>query len=135
MDFSVVTFMLIALGGGLGSMARAAVSGLVNRHGHPAWGTFVVNVSGGFLIGAGFALFLMQVGVFNAAHGWEVTAWEVFAIGLLGGYTTVSSFALQTLDLWRAGAVRAAAVNALGSLLMCPLAAAMGAGFVHVVGG
>ena len=132
MEFGLTHLLMIALGGGLGSMARAALSGLVSRHAHPAWGTFVVNVSGGVLIGVGFGVFLSQLSPLNPA---PPIAWEVFAIGLLGGYTTVSSFALQTLELARGGAVRAAAANALGSLLACPLAAALGIALVALVGG
>ena len=131
MEVGLTHLLMIALGGGLGSMARAALSGLVSRHAHPAWGTFVVNVSGGFLIGVGFGVFMSQAAPMTPPP----LAWEVFAIGLLGGYTTVSSFALQTLELARGGAVRAAAANALGSLLACPLAAALGIALVALVGG
>lgn len=132
MGFGLTTFLMIALGGGLGSSARAALSGLVSRHAHPAWGTFVVNVSGGFLIGVGYALHTAQGGDIGRGAAPE---WEVFALGLLGGYTTVSSFALQTEELWRAGAHRAALANALGSLAACPLAAALGVLMVRMAGG
>ena len=131
MEYGLTHLLLIALGGGLGSMARAGLSGLINRHGHSAWGTFVVNLSGGFLIGLGYGAFQGQL----AAPASAPLAWEVLAIGLLGGYTTVSSFALQTLELARAGAVRAAAANALGSVLLCPLAAAFGVGLMALAGG
>jgi CrcB protein len=119
--------LLVAAGGFCGGLARFLVSGLVaSRIGEVfPWGTLVVNVSGALLIGllAGLA----DRGVLAAppAHALLVT-------GFCGGYTTVSSFALQSLALALDGERRAALANVLASTLLC--VAAVGLGFWAAAG-
>jgi len=110
----------VALGSAAGGVARFLVSELALRYagGRMPWGTLVVNVSGAFALGA-----------LAAAAGPGGTAgmsWQLAAVGVLGGYTTVSSFSLQTLTLARAGAAGRAAVNVVLSLVVCLAAAAAG---------
>lgn len=84
----------IGIGGGIGSMLRYAVQWLVSRHTNiifPA-GTFIVNITGCFLIGLFYAL---------AAKGNMLsTEFRLFLItGLCGGYTTFSSFSYENIEL------------------------------------
>lgn len=109
MSIGLSSLLLVALGGALGGMARLGVGDLVARCMGVAfpWGTLVVNLSGALAIGA--------VAGMLEATGW---AWQLLAIGLLGGYTTVSSLSLQTLTLWQAGRPLAAAGNVLATLAL-----------------
>ena len=108
--------LLVALGGALGGVSRHYVSGAVAARLGEAfpWGTLAVNASGAALIG-------LLAGV--AERG---GAWMFLAVGVLGAYTTVSTFALQTLSLWRGGAWGRAVVNMALSLGLCLALAAAG---------
>ena len=121
----------VSLGSVFGGMARFWLSGFVARRVGETfpWGTIVVNVSGAFLLGI-LAASAARHGIF-ASTG----AWQFGAIGILGTYTTVSSFSLQTLSLARDGETMRAAGNVVISLLFCLLAVAGGfaAGF-HAFG-
>lgn len=111
--------VVIVLGGALGGVARFWVSGVVGRaigETFP-WGTLAVNVSGALCIGILAAVLL---------PGGQVSLWAALVVGVLGSYTTVSSFSLQTLALVREGEWRYAAWNVLGSVTAC-LGAAAGA--------
>lgn len=125
-------FLGAALGGGAGSMARAALSALLSRRAHPAWGTLVVNLSGALAIGLAFGIWFGLSSLFAMGR---MPAWLIFCVvGVLGGYTTVSSLALQSLELWQAGARRAALANAVGSILAGPLLALAGFGLGFLLG-
>jgi fluoride exporter len=123
--------MWVALGSVLGGTARFWLSGFVARRVGETfpWGTMVVNVSGAFLLGI--------LGASAARHGIfaAVRPWQFAATGILGTYTTVSSFSLQTLALARDGEMMRAAGNMVGSLSLCLLAVTSGftAGF-YVLG-
>jgi CrcB protein len=116
--------LLVTLGGALGACARFWLSGIVARHVGETfpWGTLVVNVSGAAAIGLLAACFMTAQGV---AEPWR-DLWAALVVGVLGSYTTVSSFSLQTLALARAGEGMRAAFNILASLTLC-LAAALAA--------
>ena len=109
----------VLLGSAIGGCARYAVSGWVARccgNGFP-WATLVVNVRGAGLIG-------LLAGVLGErTTALEETAVLLLVYGLLGSYTTVSSFSLQTLGLMRDGAPLHAASNVLLSVALCLLAA------------
>lgn len=119
---NLVTVLVVALGGAIGTVARylaglaaAPISGTL------PWGTILINIAGSFLIGL--------VGTLTLAHGrYPVpeTARLFVMVGFCGGFTTFSSFSLQTLDLLRAGAMGRAAVNVAVSLLLCLAAVAVG---------
>ncbi len=119
---------LVVLGGFFGGMARFFLSGLVGRRIGETfpWGTLVVNVSGALVIGALAGLAHAHGGVF-ATETFENLA----MVGFLGGFTTVSSFSLQTLHLALDGEEVQAIWNALLSGGLC--LAAVGAGFMAVV--
>lgn len=113
----------VAAGSAAGGMARVWLADRVARRTGQAfpWGTLAVNASGAFAIGLAAAL---------AAGGLPLAAltevWLLGVVGFLGSYTTVSSFSLQTLELFRAGAPLRAAGNVLLSLLLCLGGAALG---------
>ena len=93
-------YLLVALGSALGGVLRfwlAAVMG--DKLGAPHLGTVFVNVSGSFVIG------------FLAALGPMPFTRQLFMIGVLGGYTTFSSFSLQTLELAHEGKWATAGAN------------------------
>ena len=112
----------IGLGGALGSIARYWIArwALPISHGLP-WGTILINIGGSFAIG----LF----GTLTIAHGRHPvpeTARLFFMVGVCGGFTTFSSFSLQSLDLLRAGAPGRALANIALSVLLCLAAVALG---------
>jgi fluoride exporter len=120
---SPALLLVIALGGFLGGLARYWLSGVVGRavgESFP-WGTMAVNVGGALCIGALSAL--LPVG---DADGLTVWLWVALVVGVLGSYTTVSSFSLQTLALLREGDARRAAANVILSVILCLGAAALG---------
>ena len=110
-------------GGALGTGARFWASGLVaQRIGEFfPFGTLVVNVTGSFVIGF-FAALTDPTGPFLVAPRIR----QFFMIGLCGGYTTFSSFSLQTLDLTREGEWLKATLNTASSVGFCMLAVWLG---------
>jgi CrcB protein len=132
MNMDPYLFLGAALGGGAGSMARATLSVLVARRAQAAWGTLAVNLSGALAIGLAFGLWFGMSPLFAIGR---MPDWLVFAaLGVLGGYTTVSTLALQSLELWQAGARRAALANVAGSIVAGPLLALAGFGLGFVLG-
>ena len=120
MFFSI---LLVALGGALGSAARYLCSlGLSRWLGETfPWGTLCVNVVGSFVIGFYFIL--------TAPNGRLLISsdWRVFVtVGICGGFTTFSSFSLQTLLLLRDGELLLAGLNAFGSFTLCMAAVWLG---------
>jgi CrcB protein len=109
-------WLAVASGSALGGVARYAVSGLVARSVGETfpWGTLVVNVTGSLLIGAVAAL--------TGPDGRLLVAPAVrqfWLAGIFGGYTTFSSFSLQTFSLVREGEWLWASANVLLSVALC----------------
>ena len=119
----MLEYLLIALGGALGSVARYWVSGFVaQRVGEVfPFGTLIVNVSGSLLIGF-FATLTAPDGRFLVNPAFR----QFVMLGICGGYTTFSSFSLQTLNLARDGEWFGAGANAVLSLGVCLVAVWMG---------
>ncbi len=119
----MMLYLLVGLGGALGSIARFFLSGLIaTRVGETfPWGTFWVNVTGSFVIG----FFATLTGPEGRAFARAETR-QFFMTGVLGGYTTFSSFSLQTLNLARDGEWLRAGGNAVGSLVACLVAVWLG---------
>jgi fluoride exporter len=105
----------IAVGGGLGSLARYLLSATFPAgHGFP-WAIFAVNVSGSFLLGV-LMVYLQEV--------WPPRRFlrPFLAIGLIGGYTTFSTYAGGVMTLLTGGATALAAAYALCSILAAVVA-------------
>src|SRR2546423_1797127 len=105
--------LLVALGGSIGAGARYGLAGLVQRFTTPyfPFGTFVVNVSGCFVFGI-----LAGVAEHRFALGPEARAFLL--IGILGGFTTFSSFTYETFQLLRDAEIMRASLNAGGQLVV-----------------
>lgn len=86
---------LVAAGGALGSVVRYLASGFVTRGDFP-WGTFFVNVTGSFTLALLFFLAL-QRGILSADLR------SLVFIGVFGGYTTMSTFSLETVTMFADG--------------------------------
>ncbi|TGS10679.1 fluoride efflux transporter CrcB [Mesorhizobium sp. M2E.F.Ca.ET.209.01.1.1] len=114
---------LVLIGGFLGGVSRFFLSGVVGRRVGETfpWGTLAVNVSGALAIGA-FAGAARSVGGVFASD----LVRDLIVVGLFGGYTTVSSFCLQTLNLALDGEGRLAAFNVVASSVLCVLFVALG---------
>jgi fluoride exporter len=112
-----MTYFWVAFGGAIGSAGRFWVSGLVARQFGETfpWGTLLANVSGSFVIGCFYVL--------TGPDGrLLVPAWfrvHFFMLGLCGGYTTFSSFSLQTLALMQGNQWLYAGANILLSVACC----------------
>lgn len=116
-------YLWIMVGSALGGAARYFVSGLVATHFGETfpWGTILINVSGSFIIG-----FLATV---TGPDGRLFVSTEVrqfMLVGICGGYTTFSSFSLQTLNLVRDGDMLRAGGNIAFSLVFCLVAVWLG---------
>lgn len=112
--------VLVALGGALGAATRYLLGTWLAQRITPdfPWSTFLINVSGSFLIGVVLGL---------ASDGYLSTEARLFlAVGILGGYTTFSTFSYETLELLADGNMRAFLFNALGQLVVGLLAVFLG---------
>jgi len=119
---SFITCIYVALGGAIGSLARYLISlwALPVSRDLP-WGTIGINIAGSFIIGF--------FGTMTLAHGrYPVSEnWRLFVmVGICGGFTTFSSFSLQTLDLIRSGAMLRAGANLVASVVLCVAAVGVG---------
>ncbi len=119
----MLTYLYIALGGALGSVARAWTTNAMIRlvGANFPWGTILINIVGSFIIGF-FGALTASDGRFQL----PADARAFVMIGICGGYTTFSSFSLQTLDLFRDGKPMAAAANIGLSLILCLIAVSAG---------
>ena len=115
-----MTVALLALAGGLGALLRYEVERLVRRRTGTdfPFGTLVINVSGSFALGVLLGL--------AAHHGVSTTLVTVAGTGLLGAYTTFSTFSVDTVGLVERGRTGAAAANLGASLVLGLGAAALG---------
>jgi CrcB protein len=113
-------FFWVGFGGALGSMARFGLSLLATRQWGEAfpWGTLFINVSGSFVI-TFFSVLSIGDGVLNVTPNMRLFV----AVGLCGGFTTFSSFSLQTLALAQQGEVGRAGLYTAASFVFCLLAA------------
>lgn len=130
---SLMLVTLVFTGSAAGGALRFALSNLMQRLSGGAWpaGTLVVNVSGAFAIGFVWAaLGAVPPGPELAAPPDQDVVRGLFGqflmLGLLGGYTTVSTFAFDTLALLREGRPAAAGLNLLANWGLCLLAVAAG---------
>jgi fluoride exporter len=127
----LTTILLIAAGGAIGTLARYFVAlAAVSISGSLPWGTILINIAGSFVIGFFGTLTLAQ-GRYPVSESLRLCV----LVGFCGGFTTFSSFSLQTLDLLRAGATGRALVNVGLSVVLCLLAVALGHGLAARLNG
>lgn len=111
-----ITYLWIALGGAIGSMSRYGVSRIFTfwfGETFP-WGTLACNVTGSFIIGILSGL--------TGPDGRAMVSPDIrqfMLVGFCGGYTTFSSFSLQTLALIREGDMLEAGANIVMSVILC----------------
>jgi CrcB protein len=119
---SVSTCLLIMLGGAVGTLVRYLISVLTNAVPHELpWSTIAINVAGSFVIGF-FGTLTLASGRLPVSENTRL----LVMVGLCGGFTTFSSFSLQTFDLLRNGYIIRAATNVVGSVVLCVCAVALG---------
>jgi len=119
----VLSYFWIGFGSALGGMGRYWCTNVVARHfgEYLPWGTIVVNVSGSLVIGI-----LAAVVTADGRPLISGDARALLMIGLCGGYTTFSSFSLQTLNLVRNGEWLWASANIFLSVSLCLAAVWLG---------
>jgi CrcB protein len=119
----LATYLWIALGSAIGGVARYGASSVIaNGFGQTfPWGTLLVNISGSFVIGF-FATLTGPDGRVMVAPDFR----QFVMIGICGGYTTFSSFSLQTLNLVQEGDMLRAGANIGGSVILCLFAVWLG---------
>jgi CrcB protein len=118
----------VAAGALIGAPARHFLTQFIARRAGEKfpWGTLTVNVSGCLAMGA--------LAAYASAHGFSAHSplWLLLATGLLGSYTTVSSFSFQTLTLVQDGQRRTATRYAVLSIALCISAVAAGFTFANL---
>jgi CrcB protein len=116
-------YVWVALGGALGSMGRYYATVVMVRLTGPQfpWGTILINISGSLVIGL-VASMTASGGRFAAPEDARL----FLMTGICGGFTTFSSFSLQTMGLLRDGKPAEALANVLLSVVACVLAAMVG---------
>jgi CrcB protein len=115
----MATYLWVAIGSALGGVARYGCSGFVARlvgETFP-WGTLIVNIAGSFIIGFVATLTGPDGRVFASS-----LARQFIMIGFCGGFTTFSSFSIQTLNLLNDGEWIRAGANICGSVVCCLIA-------------
>ena len=123
---SFVSVLLVALGGALGSVCRYLVgvgAGRLLGADFP-FGTMIVNIVGSFVMGLFIELLAMR---FDGSESLRLFV----AVGILGGFTTLSSFSLDSVVLFERGAIGAAALYVGGSIVLSLAALIAGLHFVR----
>lgn len=121
--------LLVATGGAIGAVLRYLLGGWIQGRLGPdfPWGTFIVNVSGSLLIGVVLGL---------AAQGALSGEARLFlAVGILGGYTTFSTFSYETLQLIEDGNLAGTLLNAVGQVAAGLIAVYVGVVISRALGG
>ena len=112
----------VAVAAAVGALARYLLDRAIQRR-HSSvlpWGTFTINITGALLLGLVIGLQLH--------HGLSKNAVAILGTGLLGGYTTWSTFVWESFALAEQGTVNEAAMNVAGSIVIGLGAAAVGLG-------
>lgn len=106
--------LLVGIGGAIGSIARYGSGVLVGRLWPSTFplGTMLVNITGSLIMG----LFIGWLA--RTTPAWQADARLFFAVGVLGGFTTLSSFSLDTVTLLERGEMGQAALYVLGSVVI-----------------
>jgi fluoride exporter len=113
---NMLALTYVAIGGAVGSMGRYIVMTLVGNAGTFPVGTMIVNIVGGFLLGAMIAFMVLVLP--NKGKDLHL----LLAVGLLGGFTTFSAFSMDIYMLLERGLVMQAALYILGSVIFSVIA-------------
>lgn len=115
------TYLAVAIGGALGALSRYIVDRFIEARefGVFPWSTFTINVSGCLLVGVVIAALVDR----HHAPAWLRLG---LVMGVLGGYTTFSTFSQETLDLFEEGRIATATTYAMGSLAIGTIAVLIG---------
>ena len=111
--------LLVAIGGALGALGRYGIGQVVQAGNLPV-ATLVVNVTGSFLIGVLWA-------TFDESQWFQDWGKYLVTVGMLGGFTTFSSFSLETLELIRVGELWTALGYVISTVIICVLGVFIGA--------
>ncbi|QCE34452.1 fluoride efflux transporter CrcB [Acetobacteraceae bacterium] len=104
---ALISCFYVMVGGGIGSVMRHLMGlSMSSLSRHFPLGTLCINILASFLI-AFFGTLTLEEGYFPASENLRL----FFMVGVCGGFSTVSSFSLQTLELWRAGSMEKALLN------------------------
>jgi CrcB protein len=116
-EVGMYTYLVIAIGGALGSMARYATGIYVGRWFGAAfpWSTLLINIVGSFLIGAFAESFALRWDVSQSTRAF-------FVVGMCGGYTTFSTFSLDIVTLMNRGEALTAGLYIVASVALGLLA-------------
>jgi CrcB protein len=127
----MIQFLLVFIGGGIGSMARHGVNVLSGRYlpGFFPFGTFIVNVGGSFVMGL-LAAWL----AFRAELVWSLNMRLLLTTGFLGGFTTFSTFSLDTVSLIERDAYFTAAAYVVLSVVVSVVGLFAGLWLVRATG-
>lgn len=123
MRYNLYQGFFILIGGGIGSLCRywvsSAVCALIGRS-FP-YGTLSVNVVGSFIMG------FLSILLLERLNGQADCLRALLLIGFLGGFTTFSSFSIETLFLFEGGEIAKGCLNIFISVSLCLIAVALGA--------
>ena len=110
------TLLAVGVGGGIGALARYYIAGAIQPAGASfPWSIFIVNITGGLLMGI-----IVEMGALKLNLSPELRAF--LTVGILGGYTTFSSFSLDSALLLQKGEYALAAFYVIGSVVVSILA-------------
>ena len=116
MDAKVLLY--IAVGGALGAVLRYLIGNWLSTEQMP-WGTLTVNLVGSLLLGS-----LMGAAASSEAVSKEMVLF--LGVGVLGAFTTLSTFSIDTINLWKDGQISTALLYAISTSVLGPLLALLG---------
>lgn len=125
---SFMILLAVATGGAIGSLVRYFVASAIQSAAWPGypWGIFVVNITGGFLMGL-----IVELSALKIQISPELRAF--LTVGILGGYTTFSTFSLDSVLLIERGQYGSAAAYIVGSTVLSILALFAGLWIVRTI--
>lgn len=113
------TLLYVAAGGAVGSSARYLVGTWMKNLGTIPWGTMVVNLTGSFILG-------IVVGTVSNRTPLDADLRTAITVGLLGGFTTFSTWTVESVELFGSGRIALATMNVFGALVGGLIAATLG---------
>jgi CrcB protein len=124
----MIRYLLVALGGMLGAVARYGLGGWISNatEGGFPYGTLAVNLIGSFVLG-----FFLTLAIDR--FSWSPELRIFFTVGVLGAFTTFSTFSYETVELLREGVYAVAAINMGASLFGCLAATFAGIALARLI--